>query len=142
PMIRPVVQSISGFIAVVPAERSRDLDLLAAACVRAFDGFRAALAPDDRARRKPQALTPRQVEYLDRWGYPYVMEEFRFHMTLTGRLEGPRREHVLALLQQRFAALGVQTLAIDRIAVFRQSGAASRFRIIDQWPLHAAPAET
>ena len=92
PLIRPVVDSISGFIAVIPAEPSAELQRLAADCTRAFDFFRAPLTPEDRARRNPEKLTPRQCEYLDRWGYPYVMEEFRFHMTLTGRLPAERRD--------------------------------------------------
>ena len=86
PVISPVVGSISGFIAVVPAEPSAELERLAADCVSEFDAFRAPLTAEDRARRNPSMLTPRQREYLDRWGYPYVMEDFRFHMTLTGRL--------------------------------------------------------
>ena len=76
-------------------------------------------------------MTPRQRDHLDRWGYPYVMEDFRFHMTLTGRLGAERRESVLAMLRNCFAAIGLKTLAIDRIALFRQDGAASRFRIIE-----------
>ena len=99
PVIRPVVDAISGFIAVVPAEPSAELERLAADCVREFDSFRAPLTPEDRARRNPSALTPRQCDYLDRWGYPYVMEEFRFHMTLTGRLDAERREPVLTMLR-------------------------------------------
>jgi putative phosphonate metabolism protein len=137
PVIRPVVQSISGFIAVIPAEPSPDLQQLAADCVAAFDDFRATLTAEDRARRNPAKLTARQCEYLDRWGYPYVMEEFRFHMTLTGRLDAPRREPVLALLQRRFAQLRIERLAVDRIALFKQDDAASRFRIIAQWQLRA-----
>ena len=86
PVIQPVVDSISGFIAVIPAEPSAELELLAAEATKAFDPFRAPLSPEDRARRNPDKLTPRQRDYLDRWGYPYVFEEFRFHMTLTGRL--------------------------------------------------------
>jgi hypothetical protein len=66
------------------------------------------------------------------------MEEFRFHMTLTGRLSSERREPILAMLRKRFASTGLETLAIDRIAVFRQDNAASRFRIIGQWELRAA----
>jgi putative phosphonate metabolism protein len=135
PRIVPVVQSISGFTAVVPAERSAALEALAADCVRDFDAFRAPLTPEDRARRNPEKLTPRQREYLDRWGYPYVMEEFRFHMTLTGRLEASQREAVRMLLEDRFTAIGLSTLAIDRIALFRQDDAAARFKIIGQWPL-------
>jgi putative phosphonate metabolism protein len=135
PVIGPVVGSISGFTAVVPAEASADLEQLAADCTREFDSFRAPLTAEDRARRNPSKLTPRQCQYLDRWGYPYVMEEFFFHMTLTGRLGAERRERVLAMLRNRFSAIGLETLAIDRIALFRQEHAESRFRIIRHWRL-------
>jgi putative phosphonate metabolism protein len=130
PVIKPVVNAIGDFIAIVPAERSVELEQLAAECVDAFDAFRAPLTPDDRARRNPDRLTPRQRDYLDRWGYPYVMEEFRFHMTLTGRLVAERREEVLAILRHRFAAVNIASLAVDRIALFRQDDANSRFRVL------------
>ena len=138
PVIRPVVDSISGFIAVVPAEPSAELERLAADCVREFDSFRAALAPEDRARRNPAALTARQCDYLDRWGYPYVLEDFRFHMTLTGRLGSERRQPVLTMLRDRFLALGLSRLAIDRIALCRQEAADSRFRILNEFVLTPA----
>ncbi|MCP3371076.1 DUF1045 domain-containing protein [Bradyrhizobium cajani] len=135
PAIRPVVDSISGFIAVIPAEPVDAPQQLAADCVRDFDSFRAALTTEDRERRKPEKLSERQRDYLDRWGYPYVMEEFRFHMTLTGRLDAERRGPILEMLRAKFAALKLDTLAIDRIALFRQDNAASRFRIIGEWAL-------
>jgi putative phosphonate metabolism protein len=138
PQITPVVNPISGFIAVIPETRSAEIEQFAADCVRAFDPFRAPLTPDDRARRNPSRLTPRQVEYLDRWGYPYVMEEFRFHMTLTGRLDETRREAVLAMLRERFARLNLTELAIDRVALFKQADAKTRFEIIGDWQLRAA----
>jgi putative phosphonate metabolism protein len=135
PIISPVVNSISGFIAVIPAEPVADLEQLAADCTSEFDSFRAPLTPRDRARRNPSALTPRQRRYLDRWGYPYVMEEFRFHMTLTGRLDAERHEPILSMLRHHFSAFGVKTLAIDRLVLFRQERADSRFRILDHWRL-------
>jgi len=135
PVMLPVVDSISGFIAVVPAEPSAELERLAADCVREFDCFRAPLTPEDRARRNPAALTARQCDHLDRWGYPYVLEDFRFHMTLTGRLGAERRQPVLTMLRDRFAGLGLTTLAIDRIALCRQDGAGSRFRILSEFVL-------
>jgi putative phosphonate metabolism protein len=137
PVIEPIIDSISGFIAMIPAKPSAELQQLAADVTRDFDSFRAPLTPQDRARRNPERLTPRQVEYLDRWGYPYVMEEFRFHMTLTGRLDAERREVVVPMLRECFAAVRLATLAIDRLALFRQDDAASRFRIIAHWPLRA-----
>ncbi|WP_025032418.1 DUF1045 domain-containing protein [Bradyrhizobium sp. DOA9] len=132
PTVRPIVDSISGFIAVIPAEPVEALQQLAADCVREFDPFRAALTAEDRARRKPEKLSERQRDHLDRWGYPYVMEEFRFHMTLTGRLDAERRGPILQMLRDRFAALNLETLAVDRIALFKQNDANARFRIIGE----------
>jgi putative phosphonate metabolism protein len=136
PVITPIVGSISGFIAVVPAEPSAELARLAADCTSVFDSFRAPLTREDRARRNPSALTPRQREHLDRWGYPYVMKDFRFHMTLTGRLGAERHEPVLAMLRSRFSKICLKTLAIDRIALFRQETSDSRFRVVQHWKLH------
>jgi putative phosphonate metabolism protein len=135
PLIRPVVDAISGFIAVIPAEPVDALQQLAADCVREFDSFRAELTAEDRARRRPDKLSERQRDHLDRWGYPYVMEEFRFHMTLTGRLDAERRGPILEMLRARFAALKIEKLEIDRIALFRQDDATARFRIIGEWRL-------
>jgi putative phosphonate metabolism protein len=135
PVIRPVVDAISGFIAVIPGEAVDALQQLAADCVRDFDSFRASLTAEDHARRKPERLSERQREFLDRWGYPYVMEEFRFHMTLTGRLDAERRGPILEMLRARFAELKLETLAIDRITLFKQEDAKARFRIIGEWAL-------
>ena len=137
PVIRAAIGSISGFVAVIPVEPSGELVKLAEDCVRTFDGFRAPLTEQDRARRKPDMLTPRQRDYLERWGYPYVMEDFRFHMTLTGRLDAARREPILKMLSDRFARIGVEQLFIDRIALFRQGDIYARFQIIGHWPLRA-----
>jgi putative phosphonate metabolism protein len=139
PTIRPVVNALGDFIAIVPSQRSAELERLAADAVRAFDDFRAPLTLRDLARRNPDRLTPRQRDYLDRWGYPYVMEEFRFHMTLTGRLPAERHETILAILRQRFAALELATIEIDGIAVFRQPDPHSQFRIVRRFELTNNP---
>lgn len=138
PKIAPTVRSISSFVAIVPDAPNPELQTLAADCVRAFDEFRAPLTPADRERRNVSALTERQVSHLDRWGYPYVFEEFRFHMTLAGSLPAKRRAAVTQILQRRFDELKLQSVSIDRLALFRQNDAKSGFTIIGHWPLHAA----
>jgi len=135
PEIKPVVNEIGDFIAVVPSQRSAELEQLAADAVSAFDEFRTPLTPADRARRNPGRLTPRQRDYLDHWGYPYVMEEYRFHMTLTGRLPDDRRKTVLAELRRRFATIELESLVIDAIAVFMQPDAKSKFSIVQRYEL-------
>jgi putative phosphonate metabolism protein len=138
--IAPVVRPIGDFIALVPETQPAALTTFAQACVEAFDDLRAPLTEADRARRNPEQLTPRQRANLDRWGYPYVLDDFRFHMTLTGRVPEARRAGIVDLLREQFAAERVETLTIDRIALFRQDAATSRFRIIAEHPLHSATA--
>ncbi len=138
PVIAPTVRSISSFIAIVPDAPNPELQKFAGDCVTAFDDFRAPLIAKDRERRNVSALTNRQVAYLDRWGYPYVFEEFRFHMTLAGSLPAERRATVTGILRERFASLKLQLIPIDRLALLRQNDANSSFTIISHWPLQAA----
>lgn len=77
---------IGPFLALTPGEPLAALNRLAAEVVAAFEPFRAPLTPAQVAKRQPERLTPRQRALLNRYGYPYVMEEFRFHLTLTGAL--------------------------------------------------------
>ncbi len=125
-----VVSSISSFIAVIPAVPSAELSDLAQACVEAFDGFRAPLTDHDRARRRPERLSARQRDYLERWGYPYVADEFRFHMTLTGSLPRERYETIVPLLRELFGPVTATPRPIDRVALFYQADATARFRVI------------
>src|SRR5690606_13404203 len=84
---RLTVTLLDGFLALVPEAGCAELDRLAAGAVKAFDRFRAPLDEAEIARRGAPGLSPAQRGNLERWGYPYVFEEFRFHMTLTGRLD-------------------------------------------------------
>lgn len=114
------VGSLGGFVAFVPATSSSALDALAADCVEAFDGFRAPLDEAEIARRRASGLSPRQDRHLLRYGYPYVLDDFRFHMTLTERLRAPEHNRVLAILAERAAPVCAEPLRIDAISIFRQ----------------------
>jgi putative phosphonate metabolism protein len=127
----PVVSLIEGFVAIVPSASEPTVDRLGGACVTAFDRFRAPLDAHDRARRLAAALSDRQAQNLERWGYPYVFEDFRLHLTLTGRLSAERQALVLPFLRERFAAVrGPGPVRIDAIALLRQDEAQARFRIL------------
>jgi len=119
-----------GFVAVIPATGASvtPFAVLERAIVEEFDRFRAPLAQSDIARRMPARLSERQREQLDRWGYPYCLADFSFHMSLTGRLADP--EPVAAALRRRAEAMGAGgPIALDRLALFRQQPG-ERFRII------------
>jgi putative phosphonate metabolism protein len=138
PIFDSVVASLQGFIAIIPAAAEPAVDRLAAACVTAFDRFRAPLSEHDRNRRL-NGLSERQAGNLGRWGYPYVFGDFRLHLTLTGRLDAERRAVVLPYLRDRFAAAcGAWPLPIDRIALLRQDRPDARFLVICHAAIGAA----
>jgi putative phosphonate metabolism protein len=127
----PEVRLLQRFVAVVPATENTAVCALAASCVVHFDGFRAPLTEADRARRLAARLTDRQIAHVERWGYPYVFEEFRFHMTLTGALDPDVRAVVLSYLRDGFSrSCGERTIPIDRFALLRQDDSDACFVVI------------
>jgi hypothetical protein len=119
------------FVAIVPMAVGAGLDRLAASCVKHFDGFRAPLTSVDRSRRLTAHLTARQIGHVERWGYPYVFEDFRFHMTLTGALSADRQEPMLAYLQGGLACShGDVPIRINRLALLRQDNPGARFVVL------------
>ncbi|MDR3374596.1 MAG: DUF1045 domain-containing protein [Ancalomicrobiaceae bacterium] len=125
------VTAIGGFLALVPAAPSPELTALADDCVRAFDRFRTPLSSADRERRMKSPLTERQIAYLDQWGYPYVFEEFRFHLTLTGRLHHDERDEVKQALSQLYRPVAAP-LVVDGISVFEQAERGERFTLLQR----------
>jgi len=125
------VRAIGNFVALTPLNPDDKLQDLARDCVTHFDRFRAPLSESDMARRLASPLTPRQKELLQVWGYPYVMEQFRFHMTLTSSLPGLVRATMVDELGRRYREEVRRTdLLIDGFALFRQDTRDSRFRIL------------
>ncbi len=133
-----VLATLGGFVALVPTQVPPGLADLADACVTLFDHFRLALDPADLARRRPAGLTPRQHALLDAWGYPYVLEEWRFHMTLTDTLQDRAREAVLEELVPRVEAFACQPLCIGAVALFRQPDRETPFTVRRVFPLRGA----
>ncbi|HEY2227821.1 MAG TPA: DUF1045 domain-containing protein [Xanthobacteraceae bacterium] len=131
PTFEPSVGLIGGFVAIVPRAPSPAVDRLAADCVTALDRFRRPMAAAERSKRLAAGLSQSQTAHLDRWGYPYVLEESRFHMTLTGRIESDRRRAIHALLRDAFARhCGTGPIALDRLALVRQDEPQARFRVV------------
>ncbi|HTM79437.1 MAG TPA: DUF1045 domain-containing protein [Devosia sp.] len=117
---RMTLALIDGFIAIVPAANNDALQDFAAYAVEAFDPFRAPLSAKDRSARIEKGLTPRQVELLDGYGYPYVFEEFQLHMTLTDRLEPAERDELFAAATTWFGPLLDQPMVLDSLSIFEE----------------------
>ncbi len=90
------VNRLGKFLALTPDRTEPELQAFADICVRRFEDFRAPLTEADLERRRNSGLTPKQDAYLSEWGYPYVFDEFRFHMTLSNMLDSERDADLLA----------------------------------------------
>jgi putative phosphonate metabolism protein len=131
---------LGGFFALVPGSEAAELQALANEVVTGFDCFRAPATEAEIARRNPAALTPRQRELLEAWGYPYVLDEFRFHMTLTDRIPEARRTEVERALDGWFGPLLGAPLRIDALAVFTEAAPGAPFTLHAVHPLQPIPS--
>ena len=129
---------LSGFWALVLSRPCGAVDRLAEDCVRWFDAFRAPPSIDELTRRRRAGLSAAQDALLVRWGYPYVMEAFRFHLTLTQRLDAAEGARLADELSSIVAPLCREAVHIDAIALFHQPAPQGPFRLVRRYRLSRA----
>lgn len=92
-----------GAMIALTTDPSNALTGLAGACVTQLDVFRAPPSEDELARRRARGLTPAQEALLGLWGYPYVLDELRFHLTLTGPVKESGRAALMGAAEAHFS---------------------------------------
>lgn len=138
--LRPVVmdglalERLGRFLALVPEGNEADLLEFGAEVVSRLDPLRAALMPAELAKRDPERLTLRQRDLLEKWGYPYVMEEFRFHLTLTGALPEAVAQRVEPVLRDWLTPMLPRPFVIEDMCLFGEDGE-GRFHLVSRHAL-------
>jgi len=133
------VTNINGFLALVPVRQPPEISMFASSCVAHFEPFRAPLTEAEVNKRLEAGLSARQRELLEQYGYPYVMDEFRMHLTLTDRLLPAQNLALLELAHDWFAPVLRSPYTLDRLAVFHEETPGAGFSRLADFPL-AAPA--
>ncbi|MCV2887920.1 DUF1045 domain-containing protein [Ruegeria aquimaris] len=128
------ITRLGRFLALRPVGELSALNALAAACVTELDPFRAPATPQELERRRAARLSPAQDAHLERWGYPYVLDQFRFHITLTGRLDEDALAQAQALLQDRLGPLLPVPFTLADLALVGEA-AYGRFHLIHRYAL-------
>lgn len=129
------VQDLDGFLALRETAPCPALHALADACVAALDFCRAPPGEAELARRRKTGLSPVQQAMLDRWGYPYVFAEWRFHVTLTRRLAAAEKAMVLPAVTAHLGQVPAMPRRIASICLFTQSAPGALFLIAHRLPL-------
>ncbi len=135
---RLVLGQLGRFFALVPATVYPELQQFAGSVVETFEPFRAPLSEADIARRKPDSLDEAHRGNLLRWGYPYVFDQFRFHMTLTAQVPPEQSPAMKAELESRFAAFTDRPLTIDALALFVEPERGADFTVYRRFALQPA----
>jgi putative phosphonate metabolism protein len=129
------VASLDGFLALQPIAYDAKLAGLADACVTELDGFRRPLSAEELSHRRAARLSPRQDELLAQFGYPYVLDQFRFHMTLTERLPCADASLLGPWLRDYLAAALAMPLRCEDLCLFVQDGPGEAFLLLQRFPL-------
>jgi len=135
------IARVGGFVALVPDRPVAALDRLAGRVVADLDRFRAPPSAAETARRRPATLSPRQRAMLARWGYPYVFEEFGFHMTLTDAVAPALGDRLVAAAARHFAPVLGRPVPVDALTLFVEPAAGAPFGITARLPLTGAAAD-
>ncbi|MGR3616581.1 MAG: DUF1045 domain-containing protein [Paracoccaceae bacterium] len=130
-----VLRRIGSFLALVPNGPATSLAHLAATLVQETDGFRAPPTSDELDKRRAQRLSPVQLQLLEQWGYPYVLDQFCFHMTLTGRLRPDEDMAVQTAVQEALPPL-LDPFLIREVCLFAER-TDGYFEILKRYPLGA-----
>jgi len=131
--------TINHFVALRPADAESDAALreLATDGLRSLAPLREKPSDADLARRLAAPLTARQRELLTEWGYPYVFEEFRFHMTLSDSLDDARERALLVdAWNTRMQPPGA--LPVDGAALYVEAEPGAPFVLWRRLPFGAA----
>ena len=115
------VDLIGDFLCLRPTKPSMALNGLARDTVQQFDHFRKEMPPAERGKRRSKGLTPQQDELLLQYGYPYVLDQFRFHITLTSTVENQEdRRLIEEEARHHFSPQLLREIQIAGIALFTE----------------------
>ena len=136
------VAELGDFLALrptTPPAADHPLRRLADACVLELDPWRAALTEAQQKRYLQPHLTPGQRGHVERLGYAHVLEDWRFHMTLSNGLGELERAGLKPLAEAHFAAALGQPLWCGELCVFTEAAAEEPFFLTHRFALGEAP---
>lgn len=129
------LHALGRFLALTPQGDGGAIQALAAEVVERLDPLRAPPDEGELTRRRRAGLSDRQEALLQRWGYPYVMEEFRFHLTLTDALEAAEQGAVAQALAPAVAPFAQGPFRLDALALFGDPGGGAPFQLLRRFAL-------
>lgn len=128
------VKQLGNFLALCPQGDMAAINALASACVTQLHRLAAPLSSAELERRRKGKLSAQEDALLVRWGYPFVLECYRFHLSLTGKLQGiddTTTKRLLQAAQSWFGAL--EPCRFEGLSLFCEPDKGSDFVLVERW---------
>ncbi|PCK81899.1 DUF1045 domain-containing protein [Rhizobium sophoriradicis] len=129
------IARLGSFYSLMPSAPCEQIQYLASAIVQEFDRYRAPLSEADIERSDPDGLSAAQFANLHRWGNPYVMDEFRFHMPVTGSINAIDMPRIEPALRTIFEPVLREPVMVSNVALMIEEGAGGPFRVHSLHPM-------
>ncbi len=129
------LKNIGRFICLAPTGDCSEIVQLATSTVKDLDRFRGPQSEAQLAKRRAAGLNTKQESYLQRFGYPYVMDEFRFHLTLTNSLSEGDLKMIFPLLEELMKEVCREDFRISELCLFADPGENKPFQLLKRYPL-------
>ncbi len=127
------LSTLDGFLSLRPEQSPFELAQFAADCVQQLHNFAAPLSESELARRRLAPLSHEEDALLLAWGYPYVLQHFQFHLSLTGSLNLLPSYMLPALMQAANSHFQQLPAAhIDRLSIFIEPRSGEDFQLLEQ----------
>ncbi len=114
-----IIKKLGNFIGLIPTNNLK-VNAVSNKFVEELDYLRDELSESEIKKRKPHKLTSNQKQMLFKWGYPYVFDEFKFHLTLTSKLNVVEIDDVLRSLQNILKQVNLNKISFNNICIFGQ----------------------
>ena len=111
------LSKLGRFLALTVEKNPQALSVLSSSVLSELATFRAPVSFEDLRRRRQSNLSARQDFLLVVWGYPYVLEEYHFHITLTGKLRQNRLKVVHSVLEAAISELQTAPFTLDALSL-------------------------
>lgn len=137
------VNRLGRFLALTPQAEEPALRAFASLCVRRFEPFRAPLSETDLERRRKSGLSEKHDTYLVRWGYPYIFDEFRFHLTLSNKLEDDTdMERLANAAHEHFSDVTGKKRLCKHVALYTEAERGAPFKVHTVFELSGSTTPT
>lgn len=131
------LDSLASFLALRPCGDEQNVHALAEQCVRRLNVLRAPSTETAWQQRAPQ-LDETERELFRQFGYPYVLDRYRFHMTVSAPASPAEEQAIRKWFAPRLE--DGMAAGIDALTLCRETAPGQPFERLERIPLGARTA--